>query len=220
MSKDGLVRGGIQCSLKISSHIYVLLCCSLMLKSFSPLINVHSMYKLKYITLTLVFRYCPQYWADAPLAVITALSLLCIMQRVLHTWIWGFSTFLRCRSSQDLSGWMGTVGGGVSPEMFDWAGPTKDIHRIVPNPLLHCLGCVLRLIVPLEGWTYGPVRSRVLFIKISPKIPAFHLDISALWSIQLSLNPDQCPSPCLWKTPPQHDAATTTCFIVGIVLGW
>ena len=41
--------------------------------------------------------------------------------------------------------------------MFDWvqvralAGPLKDIRRLVPKPLLHCLGYVLRVIVMLEG---------------------------------------------------------------------
>ena len=44
----------------------------------------------------------------------------------------------------------------VSPETFDrvqgWAlaGPLKDIQRLVPKPLLHCLGCVLRVVVLLE----------------------------------------------------------------------
>ena len=45
----------------------------------------------------------------------------------------------------------------VSPEMFDrvqvraLAGPLKDIQRLVPKPLLRCLGCVLRDVVLLEG---------------------------------------------------------------------
>ena len=45
----------------------------------------------------------------------------------------------------------------VSPEMLDWvqvlalAGPLKDIQRLVPKPLLHCLGCVLRIVALLEG---------------------------------------------------------------------
>ena len=41
----------------------------------------------------------------------------------------------------------------VSPEMFDraLAGPLKDIQRLVPKPLLHCLGCMLRVVVLLEG---------------------------------------------------------------------
>ena len=41
--------------------------------------------------------------------------------------------------------------------MFDrvqvWAlaGPLKDIQRLVPTPLLRCLGCVLRVVVLLES---------------------------------------------------------------------
>ena len=30
-------------------------------------------------------------------------------------------------------------------------GPLKDIHRLVPKPILHCLGCVLRVVILLEG---------------------------------------------------------------------
>ena len=45
----------------------------------------------------------------------------------------------------------------VSPEMFDWVqvraltGPLKDIQRPVPNPILRCVVCVLRVLVLLEG---------------------------------------------------------------------
>ena len=45
----------------------------------------------------------------------------------------------------------------VSPEVFDrvqvraLAEPLKDIQRLVPKPLLCCLGCVHRVIVLLEG---------------------------------------------------------------------
>ena len=45
----------------------------------------------------------------------------------------------------------------VSPEMFDrvqvraLAGPLKVIQRLVPKPLIHCLGCVLRAVVLWEG---------------------------------------------------------------------
>ena len=45
----------------------------------------------------------------------------------------------------------------VSPEMFDrvqvrsLAGLLKDIQTPVTKPLLRCLGCVLRVIVLLEG---------------------------------------------------------------------
>ena len=31
------------------------------------------------------------------------------------------------------------------------AGPLKDIQTLVPKPLLRCLGCVLRVVVLLEG---------------------------------------------------------------------
>jgi hypothetical protein len=31
------------------------------------------------------------------------------------------------------------------------AGPLKDIQRLVSEQLLHCLGCVLRVVVLLEG---------------------------------------------------------------------
>ena len=40
--------------------------------------------------------------------------------------------------------------------MFDWvhvwslAGPLKDIQRLVPTPLLHCLEYVLRVVVLLD----------------------------------------------------------------------
>ena len=41
----------------------------------------------------------------------------------------------------------------VSPEVQvqDLAGALKDIQRLVPKPLLQCLGCVLRVIVLLDG---------------------------------------------------------------------
>ena len=47
----------------------------------------------------------------------------------------------------------------VSPEIFDrvqvraLAGTLKDIQRLVPKPLLRCLGCVLRVVILLEGET-------------------------------------------------------------------
>ena len=73
----------------------------------------------------------------------------------------------------------------VSPEMLDrvqvqaLAAPLKDIQRLVPKPLLRCLGCVLRVVVLLEG-------EPLIFIK----------DLSILCSVKLSLNPDYPPSPC------------------------
>ena len=69
-----------------------------------------------------------------------------------------------CHSSQILStsfrlhGEWTAIYFQVSPQNeFDWfqvrvlAGPLKDIHRVVPKPLLHCLCYVLRVIVLVEG---------------------------------------------------------------------
>ena len=77
-----------------------------------------------------------------------------------------------------------------SREMFDrvqvWAlaGPLKDIQSLVPKPLLRCLGCVLRVVLLLEGepWAQSEVLSGLeqVFIK----------DLSVLGSIHLSLIPD------------------------------
>ena len=86
-------------------------------------------------------------------------------------------------------------------------GPLKDIHRVVPKPLLRCLGPVLRVIVLLEGEPLA--QSEVL----SALDQVLIQDISVLRCIQLSLNPDQSPSPCHWKILPP------SCFTVGIVLG-
>jgi hypothetical protein len=36
-------------------------------------------------------------------------------------------------------------------QVRDLSGPLKDIQRLVPKPLLHCLGCVLRVVVLFEG---------------------------------------------------------------------
>ena len=82
----------------------------------------------------------------------------------------------------------------VSPEMCDWvqiralAGPLKDIHRVVPKPLMRCLGSVPMVIVVLEGEPLA--QSEVL----SAPEQVFIEDISILCSVQLSLNPDQSPS--------------------------
>ena len=78
-----------------------------------------------------------------------------------YTWNicnWGVSPILLCRSSQTLSGWMGSVAAqifsGLSRDVWSGsalAGPLRDIQRLVPKPLLRCLGCVLRVVVLLEG---------------------------------------------------------------------
>ena len=76
----------------------------------------------------------------------------------------------------------------VSPEMFDrvraLAGQLKDIQRLVPKPLLCCLGCVRRVVVLLEG--EPSPQSEVL----SALEQVFIKDLSVLCSIHLSLDPD------------------------------
>jgi hypothetical protein len=78
----------------------------------------------------------------------------------------------------------------VSPEVIDrvqvraLARPLKDIKRLVPKPLLHCLGCVLRVVVLLEGEPLP--QSEVL----STLEQVFIKDLYLLCSIHLCLDPD------------------------------
>jgi hypothetical protein len=78
----------------------------------------------------------------------------------------------------------------VSPEMFDQVqvqalvGPLNDIQRLVPKPVLCCLGCVLRVVVLLEG---EPLPQSAV---LSVLEQVFIKDLSVLCSVQFSLNPD------------------------------
>ena len=78
----------------------------------------------------------------------------------------------------------------VSPDMFDrdqsqaLAGPLKDIQRLVPKQFLRCLGCLLRVVVLLEG--EPSPQSEVL----SALEQVFIKDLSVLCSVPLSLDPD------------------------------
>ena len=78
----------------------------------------------------------------------------------------------------------------VSPEMLDWvqvqalAGALKDIQRLVLKPLMCCLGCVLRVVVLLEG--EPSPQSEVL----SALEQIFINDHSVHCSIHLCLNCD------------------------------
>ena len=69
-------------------------------------------------------------------------------------------------------------------QVWALAGPLKDIQRLVPKPLLRCLGCVLRVIVLLEG--EPSPQSEVL----SALEQVFMKDLSVLCSVHLSLDPD------------------------------
>ena len=78
----------------------------------------------------------------------------------------------------------------VSPEMFDrvqvraLAGSLKDIQRLVLKPLLHCLGCVLRVVVLLEG--EPSPQSEVL----RALEQVFIKDLSVLCSVHFCLDSD------------------------------
>ena len=107
----------------------------------------------------------------------------------------------------------------VSPEMFDrvqvcaLAGPLKDIQRLVPKPLLHCLGCVLRVVVLLEG--EPSPQSEIL--RALEQI--FIKDLSVLFSVYLSLDPDSLPVPAAEKRPHSLKLPTPY-FTVGMVPGF
>ena len=60
----------------------------------------------------------------------------------------------------------------------------KDIHRLVPKPLLCCLGCVLRVAVLLEG---EPLPQAEV---LSALEQVFIKDLFVLNSVHLSLDPD------------------------------
>ena len=57
-------------------------------------------------------------------------------------------------AAQLFSGPSRDVRPGSSPAL---AGPLKDIQRLVLKPLLHCLGCVLRVVILLEGEPSPPI---------------------------------------------------------------
>ena len=77
----------------------------------------------------------------------------------------------------------------VSPEIIDQvhvqalAGSLKDIQRLVPKPLLRCLGCVLRIVVLLEGEPSPQPEYLSALEQVIIK------DLSVLCSVHLSLDP-------------------------------
>ena len=81
----------------------------------------------------------------------------------------------------------------VNAQLF--SGPSRDVRsdssaghsrtlRLVLKPLLRCLGCVLRVVVLLEG--EPSPQSEVL----SALEQVFSKNLSVLCSVQLSLDPD------------------------------
>ena len=132
------------------------------------------------ITFIYVFRPFTLYFVEAPLAVITALSLLGYdATSLVHLYLGSFSHYsLQILSrSVRLNGELHSYF-QESPEMFvqvkvrALAGPLKDIQSLVPKPLLRCLGCVFRVV----GRVYGA--------------GCHQGSSSVLCSIHLALNPE------------------------------
>ncbi len=135
------------------------------------------------------------------------------MQQVFHTWIWGSSAIPPCRSSPVLSGWMVNVGGqpflGLSRDAqlgFKsglWLGHSRTVTELLWSHsfviLAVCLGS-------LSCWKVN-LRPSPEVLSTLEKV--FVQDIPVLGRIHLSLDCNQLSCPCSWKTPPQHDAATT-----------
>ena len=135
-----------------------------------------------------------QYFVEAPLAAITASGLLGNDATSLaHLYLGSFSL----SSLQILSSSVRLVGWGVSlnsyfqvsPEMSDQvqvralAGPLKYIQRLVPKPLLLLAVCLRSL----SCWKVNLCpQSEVL----STLEQVFIKDLSVLFSVHLSLDPD------------------------------
>lgn len=89
--------------------------------------------------------------AEAPLVAVTASSL--------HWYDAASFAYLDLRIFcwfQILSGWVGTVSVQLPPDMFEGSRQSsgcssQDVHRFVPNTLLHRLGCMPRMTDLLEG---------------------------------------------------------------------
>jgi hypothetical protein len=143
-----------------------------------------------HITFTSVFRPFTQYFVKAPLAAITASSLLGYDAISLaHLYLGSFSHY----SLQILSSSVRLDGERRFTAIFrslqrclDWvqfrvlAGPLKDIQKLVLKPLLCCLGCVLRVVVLLEG---GPSPQSEVLSDLE------QVFIKVLCSVHLCLNP-------------------------------
>ena len=173
----------MQCIQKIFRplHLFhILLCCSLMLKLiqyFFPLINLHSIShndkaKTGFLTFlqfkkkvkTKISHWHKLYsvrWQRLQPQVF-----LGMMLHALHTWIWGLSAILLCRSSQALSGRMGTVGGqpflGLSRDVQLGSNQGSGWATQGHSQSLRCLGCVLRVIVLLISEPSGQSEVRIL----------------------------------------------------------
>ena len=167
--------------------------------------------------MTSVFRPFTQYLVEAPFAAIKTLSLLRYdMTSFAHLdfRIFCYSPLQILSSSvrfDEDRRWEAVFMSLQGSSMWFKSGLWLDIHRGVPKPLLHCLGCVLMVTVLLEGELSAESE-----VQSTPD-QVFIEDISVICSVQLSLNPNQLPSPCHWKEHPKHDAAMPPCFPIWVV---
>ena len=141
---------------------------------------------MKY-TFTQVFKPFTQYFFEAPLAAITVLSLIGYDATSLaHMYLGSFSHYCLqiLSSSVRLDGECRCTAIFRSLHFHALARLHKDIQRLVPKPLLHCLGCVIRVVVLLEG--EPSPQSEV----VSALEQVFIKDLSVLWSVYYSLDPD------------------------------
>ena len=90
------------------------------------------------------------------------------------------------------------------------AGPLKDIQRLVPKPLLRCLGCVLKVIVQLEG---EPSRQSEV---LSALEQVFIKDLSVISSFIFPSILTSLPVPAAEKHP-HSIMLPPPCFTVGMV---
>ena len=108
------------------------------------------------MTFTYVFRPFTQYFVEAPLAAMTASSLLGYDAASLaHLYLESFShsSLQILSSSVRLDGERCCKAISRSLQRCSiglWLGHSRTL-RLDPKPLLHCLGCVLRVVVLLEG---------------------------------------------------------------------
>lgn len=78
------------------------------------------------------------------------------MLQACHTYFWDFSPTPLSRTSQALSGWMGSTEAQTFSDLSRdvQSGSSLDsswaTHKVVLKPLLCYLGCVLRVVLLLE----------------------------------------------------------------------
>jgi hypothetical protein len=145
---------------------------------------------LKNITFTKEFRLCTKYFK----ALWQQLQpwVLVMTLQAWYTCIWGVSPILLCRSSQALSGWMGSVAAqlfsGLSKDVLLGSNPGSDWATQVHWDLSRSHSCVVFAVclVPFSCWKVNlcpSLRSWALLSRFSSRI-------SVHCFVHLSLDPD------------------------------